>query len=92
MSKKIEISASHNGQTFTRTTARTYTHVVICKSNRAVDIEQAALGAKLPDESDSRYTQHGQLAWCGSEDLAITQANEARKERFIDVQIIPVNA
>jgi hypothetical protein len=139
MSKKIKISASHNGQTFTRTTARTYTHVVIAKSSFRKDLNQALSWAKLRGEDhveyylprgfekynhnesekaknerifnltteeyaqeelnrriedffSSKYSEHGEVAWCGRLDLAQKQASEAIKNGLLDVQIIPVNA
>jgi hypothetical protein len=141
MSKKIKISASHNGQTFTRTTARTYTHVVIAKSSFRKDLNQALrlaklrgedhveyyltrefeqydaynsevekannerifnltteeyaqeeLNSRIEDSFSSKYSEHGEVAWCGRLDLAQKQASEAIKNGLLDVQIIPVNA
>jgi hypothetical protein len=141
MSKKIKISANFNGQTFTRTTARTYTHVVIAKSSFKKDLNQAfgwaklrgedhveffltrgfeqydankseaekaenerifnltteeyaqeELNRRIEDSFSSKYSEHGEVAWCGRLDLAQKQASDAIKNGLLDVQIIPVNA
>ena len=46
MAKKVKLTATYNGQTFTRTTARTYTHVVLvrvteeCKASRIAQVKK----------------------------------------------------
>jgi hypothetical protein len=75
------LKAVYNGKTFTRKTARTYTHAVACTHN--------------PQNMSWRATDvDGIVAWCGSHAIAIKALRQYSKPQFgfAHVEIVPVSA
>lgn len=50
-----KITVTHNGQVFTRATARTYSHIVVCKSNFDKDMASAIDTAEIMAKKNHAY-------------------------------------
>lgn len=77
MSKTPRYTASIEGQTFTRNSDRTYTHVVVARDTTVFDI---ATRSYVDAPADKPFHV---LGFCGRLELAENIANSARAERRV---------
>jgi hypothetical protein len=84
-------SATVAGQTFTRKSERTYTHVVVARAALVEVMRTFAEGGSYWTKSDS--SELTAMGFCGS--LALAQkkaADVSKRQEWDSVQIIPVTA
>ena len=75
---KNKYAVQFAGKTFTRTTARTYTHMVVAKQDPATHLEWAKHASDVQKEIDKineaveagRYDVYHSQGWCSRLDLA----------------------
>lgn len=96
---KHTYKVEHKGNIYTRTTDRIYTHVVIAENNR--DNERSNMIKSYEDENvvnqimakrdiSGMYGKQYAFAWCGRFDLAVKQADKARKYNMLNIEILTV--
>lgn len=87
-----------NGRTFTRTTARDYTHVVVVRDERERDFaaeyaylaeqpERMAGAIKYAEERAAEHRDDVVLSWHGSAPLAAKAAEQARKRGWTHARV-----
>lgn len=101
MATKQTLTVTTDAGTFTRTTARTYTHVVVVAGYAdAYRAKLTAMAASTTSEWERDYgSRHladptietpGALSWCGSLPLARKEANSRLAKNYRDVRIFEV--
>jgi hypothetical protein len=81
--KHTYTATAPNGQTLTRTTARTYTHCVVTTGRGNPRFETSRFNHEL---SSGGYAA---IAYSSNHTLAVARAATASKDRYQDVQVVP---